>query len=93
VVTMTLRAQLERNLQAMARELARDPSADQREWCAMAGEVFGFEVTQIVSSPNSGDQNCHRFPSVKSTGDENCQLAVTKIVTSENDPTNNHALS
>jgi hypothetical protein len=90
---VTFRSQLDRNLLAMARELARDPGADQREWCAMAGEVFGFEVTQIVSSPVSGDANCHRLPSVESTGDENCQLEVTKIVTHGNDATKNRSLS
>lgn len=76
-----LRSQLQRNLDAMARELARDLDSDQSEWLEMAGQVFGFEVTQIVRSASDGDQNCHRFPSVESTCDQKRHSVVTKIVT------------
>ena len=73
-----LRGQLDRNLMAMASELARDPGADQREWEAMAGDVFGFEVTKIVTS---GTKNWHRFPSTESKPYKNCHLPVTQNVT------------
>jgi hypothetical protein len=81
VSRQSLRAQLQRNLDAMARELQRNPEADQSEWEHHIADAFGLEVTQIVTSPDSGAKNCHQFSSVESTTSKNCHFEVTRNVT------------
>jgi hypothetical protein len=71
-----LRAQIRRNLEAMARELASDPSADQRAW-----EEELVEVTKSVTLGESGAQDCHQKSPWIWSGDKKCQSEVTQNVT------------
>ena len=57
-----LRAQLDRNMLAMARELQRDPDADQREWSAHMAElahIISRTETEMSRSeqPNAQKRN------------------------------------
>ena len=80
-----LRDQLERNLRDMARELARDPCADQREWDAMISEVFGCSVANLVTvslaSAHFGrGTSCDKTELGQEDG-KDCHRSQSKIVT------------
>lgn len=63
---MLFELQIERNVEAMARELQRDPTANQLEWTMQVQELLNTcAVTESVTLGNLGAENCHRFLSTK----------------------------
>jgi hypothetical protein len=98
-MTIDSRLQLARNIEAFNSERVNWPDKSRASWLSdildladMAEVRVTIDLSGFLHSDNlrpCGDQNCHRFPSVESTGDKKCQSPVTKIVTSGTDRTLN----
>lgn len=67
----SLRDQLRRNLDAMARELSRDPGADQAEWTRQL-EQLAMRCDDTATSGDFGSMANHTHNSVESLGTTNC---------------------